>query len=450
MHARPRKFILIPILALALIAAGALWYINRGSAQALAGPLAASGTIEATEVQIAAEIGGHVAEVLVSEGESLQNGQVLVRFADHLLQAQLEQAQAALTQAQANYALVAAGLPDEQQALAVAAARLEAVSAQQAIDELYQKSALMEAKAAKTLADSRDVLRDAETISDSLHSPSNPNDIKIARSLVTLSDVALERAEKRFKPLFRRAESNPQRAAAQLLVSLLEKQHDMAVKRLNYLEGTADKITLAQAEAGVELARENLAEAERAYADLVAGPDPEALELAQARLAAAKAKLDAAQADPTPEQLAVAKAQVDTARAAVNVVQAQMEKLVLLAPADGVVLSRSVESGEVAAPGAPLLTLGYLDDLKITVYVPEDRYGAITLGEQVQVSVDSFPGEEFTAAVVRIADQAEFTPRNVQTEEGRRTTVFAVELRVDNSDGRLKPGMPADVTFEDL
>jgi len=450
MHARSRKFILIPILALALIAAGALWYINRGSAQALAGPLAASGTIEATEVQIAPEIGGQVAEVLVSEGESLQAGQVLVRFADHLLQAQLEQAQAALTQAQANYALVAAGIPDEQQALAVAAARLEAVSAQQAIDELYQKSALMQAQAAKSLADSRDMLRHAETISDSLHSPSNPNDIEIARSLVTLSDVALERAEKRFKPLFRRAESNPRRAAAQLLVSLLEKQYDMAVKRLNYLEGTADEINLAQAEAGVELARENLAEAERTYADLVAGPDPEALELAQARLAAAKAKLAAAQADPTPEQLAVAKAQVDTARAAVNVVQAQMEKLVLLAPADGVVLSRSVEGGEVAAPGAPLLTLGYLDDLKITVYVPEDRYGAITLGEQVQVSVDSFPGEEFTAAVVRIADQAEFTPRNVQTEEGRRTTVFAVELRVDNPDGRLKPGMPADVTFEDL
>jgi hypothetical protein len=49
--------------------------------------------------------------------------------------------------------------------------------------------------------------------------------------------------------------------------------------------------------------------------------------------------------------------------------------------------------------------------------------------------------------VIRIADQAEFTPRNVQTEEGRRTTVFAVELAVDNPDGKLKPGMPADVMF---
>jgi HlyD family secretion protein len=63
------------------------------------------------------------------------------------------------------------------------------------------------------------------------------------------------------------------------------------------------------------------------------------------------------------------------------------------------------------------------------------------------VSVDSYPGETFDASVTRIADQAEFTPRNVQTAEGRRTTVFAVELSIDNTDGKLHPGMPADVKF---
>jgi multidrug resistance efflux pump len=111
------------------------------------------------------------------------------------------------------------------------------------------------------------------------------------------------------------------------------------------------------------------------------------------------------------------------------------------------VLSRSVEPGEVALPGAPLLTLARLDRLNITVYVPEDLYGTINLGETAQVSVDSFPGEAFTAEVVHIADQAEFTPRNVQTSEGRRSTVFAVRLAIANPDGQLKPGMPADVTF---
>ncbi len=93
------------------------------------------------------------------------------------------------------------------------------------------------------------------------------------------------------------------------------------------------------------------------------------------------------------------------------------------------------------------MTIGDLDQLKITVYVPEDRYGEIQLGDQAQVTVDSFPGEAFDAIVVRIADRAEFTPRNVQTEEDRRTTVYAVELMVETPGGKLKPGMPADVIF---
>jgi len=79
--------------------------------------------------------------------------------------------------------------------------------------------------------------------------------------------------------------------------------------------------------------------------------------------------------------------------------------------------------------------------------VPENRYGEIALGASVQVSVDSFPGETFAATVTRIADKAEFTPRNVQTAEGRATTVFAVKLSLDNVGGKLKSGMPADVIF---
>jgi HlyD family secretion protein len=85
--------------------------------------------------------------------------------------------------------------------------------------------------------------------------------------------------------------------------------------------------------------------------------------------------------------------------------------------------------------------------LKVTVYIPENRYGEINLDQQATLSADSFPGKSFTATVTRIADQAEFTPQNIQTTEGRQTTVYAVELSVDNTDGKLKPGMPVDVEF---
>jgi multidrug resistance efflux pump len=96
------------------------------------------------------------------------------------------------------------------------------------------------------------------------------------------------------------------------------------------------------------------------------------------------------------------------------------------------------------------LILVQLDALSLTVYLPEDQYGKVSLGDQVPLRVDSFPDQVFTAEVVRIADQAEYTPRNVQTQEGRRTTVFGVELKVTDTAGVLKPGMPADVFFESL
>ena len=83
----------------------------------------------------------------------------------------------------------------------------------------------------------------------------------------------------------------------------------------------------------------------------------------------------------------------------------------------------------------------------ITVYIPEDKYGQISLGDPAVLSVDSFPDQEFMASVTRIADRAEYTPRNVQTKEDRQTTVYAIELSVDDPDGKLKPGMPTDVTF---
>ncbi len=119
----------------------------------------------------------------------------------------------------------------------------------------------------------------------------------------------------------------------------------------------------------------------------------------------------------------------------------------ITSPINGVVLERTIEVGENAAPGGTLVVVADLSTLNVTVYVPENRYGQVALGQTYPVKVDSFPGEVFTGKVSHIANKAEFTPRNVQTVEGRETTVFAITLDLDSSGGKLKPGMPADVTF---
>jgi multidrug resistance efflux pump len=117
-------------------------------------------------------------------------------------------------------------------------------------------------------------------------------------------------------------------------------------------------------------------------------------------------------------------------------------------PVDGVVLERSIEPFEIAAPGGALVTVANLDSLTLTVYVPEDRYGKIFLGQPCRVTVDSYPDVIFSGTVSHIADQAEFTPRNIQTVDSRKSTVFAIRLNLAPSNGKLKPGMPADVLFQ--
>ena len=130
-----------------------------------------------------------------------------------------------------------------------------------------------------------------------------------------------------------------------------------------------------------------------------------------------------------------------------DLLNAQLGKLEVKAPQDGVILTRNIEPGEFVQQGAAALSMANIASLTITVYVPEDRYGQIHLGQNASVSVDSFPGTQFSAQVSNISDQAEFTPRNVQTVEGRSSTVYAVKLKVVDPQGKLKPGMPADVIF---
>jgi HlyD family secretion protein len=114
---------------------------------------------------------------------------------------------------------------------------------------------------------------------------------------------------------------------------------------------------------------------------------------------------------------------------------------------DGVVLDQTLRRGEVAAPAATILTVADLHEVMLMAYVPENRIGQVQLGQTVQVMVDSFPGQSFTGQVTRIGDEPEFTPRNVATQEERLNTFYAVEVRLPNAEGLLKPGMPADATF---
>lgn len=121
-----------------------------------------------------------------------------------------------------------------------------------------------------------------------------------------------------------------------------------------------------------------------------------------------------------------------------------LDNCTVVSPISGVVLIKMTEAGEFAIAGAPLVKVGQLDEMELVIYVPEDKLGFVKLNQGVDIYVDSFKDEVFKGKVIKIADQAEFTPTNVQTKEKRVTTVYAVTIKVPNPDQKLKPGMPAD------
>jgi len=121
----------------------------------------------------------------------------------------------------------------------------------------------------------------------------------------------------------------------------------------------------------------------------------------------------------------------------------------IVSPIKGVLLERLFEPGELASPGNVVMVVADLSKLELKVYAPEDRYGQFILGQAYPVTVDSFPGTTFNGIISQIAEQAEFTPRNVTTIEARKSTVYAITLDIVNngSNDNPIPGMPADVHF---
>ena len=412
------------------------------------GALTSSGTISARQVTIAPEIGGKVLEVLVEEGQPVKAGDMLFRLDDASLQAQREQAAAAEQVAEAALSSAHAQQDNAQTQydLALQAARQQdlqnRISAWQASApqefnlpvwyfEKDEEFTAVEKEVTNAEAVLKSELANLDTVRSSA---SNANFVATEESLAeaqTAYEIArqvLDRAEQ--------AQNNQTlREQAQKQLDSAQAQLNAAQEAYNRMLTTTASQDVLEARARVAVARARYDAANDRMNSLQTGENSLQVKAAQNGLAQAKAAVSQAEAG------------LAQAKAAVNGINLQIAKAKVASPINGVLLTRNLEAGETVSPGSTLMTVGQLDEVNLVVYIPEDRYGEINLGEKVEVRVDSFPGETFNGTVAHISDQAEFTPRNVQTVEGRRATVYAVKLLVNNPDLKLKPGMPADVTF---
>ena len=443
------KNIKIMVLVAALLLALPLSGCAGGEADT-DGLLEASGIISAEAVDVAPEVGGLVSEVFVAEGQSVAEGDLLFTIDNEVYMAQKDQAEAGVVAAQATVDAANAQLESAQiqYELAMQSARADEIQGRNsgwftpALEEIdvpewyFTKTDTISALET-VIAEAEDNLEDRQGyLEDVVSDVSNSDflaveaDLAVAQVSYQIADQALIAAEA--------AQSNDD------LVSVAEEERDAALAELENVQQEYDRLLTSTTAQEVLEARAQLAIAQYLYDQaqdqmLVLMTGDDSLLVSSAEAGVKQAETAVAQAEANLAQ----------AEAGLELLNIQIGKTEVYAPISGVVTAQNLEVGELVGAGGTVVRLANLDTVKLVVYVPEDRYGQINLNQEVVVQVDSFAEKSYTGMVTYISDEAEYTPSNVQTTEGRKATVFAIEITISNPGYDLKPGMPADVTFLD-
>lgn len=169
------------------------------------------------------------------------------------------------------------------------------------------------------------------------------------------------------------------------------------------------------------------------------------LDAAEARVQSVQKALDLQIAGVREEEIVQAEAQLRGSEAQLALLRRQLDEANLIAPVNGIVRARLLEPGEMASPQKPAFSVLIMEPKWIRAYVTETELGLLKPGAAAHVEVDAFPGKRFEGRVGYISSVAEFTPKNVQTEDLRTSLVYQVRVLVTDPDDNLRLGMPATV-----
>lgn len=438
----------IPALLVIGIAGYVLWSTLGERAKGPPDTIAGNGIVEATEVDVSAKVAGKILTLEVREGDEVREGQLLATLDSGELQGQVVQAQGNLEAAEAALAEFTAGTRPED----VRRAKAQYETALRALQETgAHLSLIREGPREEQLQQLRAAYEQAKAARDLVRAGPRQEQIEQFRAALAQAEATLSDAEREF----RRTETLEQQGVvAGQQVDLARTRRDVAQAQVTAAQQRLDEALagarpqeLQQAEAQVEIARQRLGEAE-------AGARPQELKEAESQVAqskaqveAARAALDLALAGPRKEQISSARGRVEQARGTLQTAKSAHEQTQIFSPTTGRVTLRNMEPGELATPGQPIVRIAELRRVWLRVYVPEPQVGLVKLGQRAEVTADAFPDKRYAGRVIEIAEEPEFTPRNVQTKEERVKLVFGVKIEVENPSQELKPGMPADAVI---
>ena len=379
----------IPVLILAAAAAAGMWYWQSHNGDT-GTRIAVSGNLELTEVDIAFKTAGRLVELAVDEGAAVKKGALIGRIDP-------KQTAEARTRDEAAVAGAESQLRQLETAIAYQRATIDGDIALRAA----------EARAAKANL-------------DDLLAGSRQQEIEQAEAAVADLKLQHEWAKREWD----RAQK-------------LYKDEDISFAQFD------------QAQTRFAQSRQQLAQAEQRLGLVKEGPRVKTIEAARAQLARAEAAQRLAEANRIElkrreQELDARRAEIARTKAQAAITAAQLEDTMVYSPIDGVVLSKSVEPGEILAAGTPVVGIGDVARPWLRAYIGERDLGRVKLGQKVKLTTDSYPGKEYWGRVSFIAAQAEFTPKQIQTKEERIKLVYRIKIEVDNPAQELKNNMPVD------
>jgi len=349
-----------------------------------------SGNIELTQVNIAFKTAGRLVERAVNEGDVVRQGMLVARLDREQLLRQRERERASLTMSQALLAEAKAAVDWQRQTLQadIEARKAELVSADAHLQELSNGSRPQEVEQAKAATES-------------------------ARSEYEQAKKDWERAQ------------------------ALHKNDDISTSQFDVF-----RTRFTSAEAAFQQAKERLSLIQD-------GPRREVVEVARAQVERARAGLKVGQANELElarreDEVTARQADIQRAQAQIALIDAQLEDTLATSPINGIVLVKSADVGEVLAPGATVLTIGDLQHPWLRGYISERALGRVKIGSAVRVTTDSFPGKVYSGRVSFMSSEAEFTPKQIQTQEERVKLVYRIKIDIDNPQQELKNNMPVD------
>lgn len=392
----------------------------------------ANGTLEATEIQISSEVSGRIEKVAFEEGDKIKINQLLAIVNDDIYKNQVLQAKANFLANQSKY-----------QSLKVGARKEE-----------IEQVALLKEQSEKLLLGSNKNYYDSKELYDNRSVPKQQLDsaetqYKTSKNQYETAKANLEQLKSSFKitksNLLRTKDLYNKQSISTQQLDTAQNQFDIVSAQLKMAEQNLNqsKTLMAGAERNFKNVQ-NIYE-NRAQQKLQLHSAEVQKEVAESNLEISKKKLDLIKAQAKKEDLDSLKSITMQADAGVKLAQIQLDKTKIKSNVEGIVITKSIEKGEIVNQGSLIATIADLSKIWLRVYVPEYQVNLLKIGQNVNIKTDSSPDKIFTGKIIQISSKAEFTPRNVQTKEERVNQVFGVKIAITNNNLELKAGVPADV-----